>query len=75
MGMHVSFVAAIEELRAARQVAPGDESTAGREIREYGGSWHDPEVFARYLEVLRTRRQRNMPGVRAWSRRPPPCGG
>jgi predicted acetyltransferase len=53
MGAHASFVAAMEELRAAGQGAPGDDSTAGRELRTYGRRWHEPEEFARYLRVLR----------------------
>jgi predicted acetyltransferase len=51
--VHASFVAAMEELRSAGQSGLRDESTAGREIREYGGHWHHPEEFARYLRVLR----------------------
>jgi predicted acetyltransferase len=53
MGVHASFVAAMEELRATGQGGPGDDSTAGRELREYGSRWHEPEAFARYLRVLR----------------------
>jgi predicted acetyltransferase len=53
MRVHGSFVAAMEELRADGQGAPGDESTAGREIRVYGSRWHAPEEFARYLRLLR----------------------
>jgi predicted acetyltransferase len=53
--LHVqaSFLAAMDELRAEGQGGPGDESTAGREIREYGSRWHQPEGFAGYLQDLR----------------------
>lgn len=39
----------MEELRAEGAGGPGDASTAGREIREYGDRWHQPEGFLGYL--------------------------
>lgn len=53
MRVHDSFVAAMEELRALGQGGPSDQSTAGRELRNYGDGWHEPEEFRRYLRVLR----------------------
>lgn len=53
MGMHASFVAAMEELRAEGHGSPDDQSTAGRELRTYGSRWHEPEEFRRYLQLLR----------------------
>jgi predicted acetyltransferase len=51
--VQASFLAAMDELRADGQGGPGDESTAGREIREYGSLWHQPEGFASYIQDLR----------------------
>jgi predicted acetyltransferase len=53
VAVRASFIAALEELRAAGQGGLGADSTAGRELREYGRHWHEPEGFARYLRVLR----------------------
>lgn len=53
MGVHASFVAAMEELRAEGHGSPDDQSTAGRELRTYGSRWHEPEEFRRYLQLLR----------------------
>lgn len=52
MRVHISFVAAMEELRAEGHGAPDDRSTAGRELRAYGSRWHEPEEFRRYLRQL-----------------------
>jgi len=51
--VHASFLAAVDELRADGQGGPGDYSTVGREIREYGSVWHQPEEFLRYIQHLR----------------------
>ncbi|MFE0107357.1 GNAT family N-acetyltransferase [Streptomyces sp. NPDC059009] len=51
--VHRSFVDAMEEFRAEGRGAPGDDTTLGRVLRDYGGRWQDPEVFAAYVaEVL-----------------------
>jgi hypothetical protein len=41
MHVHASFVAAMEEFQRTGQGGPGDESTTGRAIREYGSRWHE----------------------------------
>lgn len=51
--VHASFVDAMEELKAVGFGNPGDETTTGREIREYGSRWHLPDEFGRYLRSLR----------------------
>jgi predicted acetyltransferase len=53
--VHASFLAAVDELRADGQGGPADYSTVGREIREYGSVWHQPEEFLRYVQHLRNR--------------------
>ncbi|AXK37529.1 GNAT family N-acetyltransferase [Streptomyces armeniacus] len=41
------------EFRAEGRGATGDGSTLGRALREYGSRWHDPAVFAEYVEAVR----------------------
>lgn len=53
MRVHGSFVAAMEELRAQGHGAPGDQSTAGRELRAFGGRWQEADEFRGYLRSLR----------------------
>lgn len=47
--VHHSYIAAMEEFRAEGRGGPDDDTTLGRTLRDYGGQWHDPAVFARYL--------------------------
>ena len=51
--VHASFVEAMAEFRAEGRGGPGDESMIGWDIRQYAPHWHDPEVFARYVETVR----------------------
>src|ERR1035438_9330658 len=52
-GVRLSCMAAMDEGRAEGGGAPGDNSTAGREIRDYGPRWADPELFEEYARHLR----------------------
>jgi predicted acetyltransferase len=54
MRVQPSFLAAMQELRAAGRGGPDDESVAGHEIRTYGSTWHKPEEFTRYIRHLRS---------------------
>ncbi|MEU5581292.1 GNAT family N-acetyltransferase [Streptomyces huasconensis] len=47
--VHRSFIAAMEEFRAEGRGGPGDDTTLGATLREYGEKWHDPAVFERYV--------------------------
>jgi predicted acetyltransferase len=59
--VHRSFVAAMEEFRTEGRGGPGDDSMIGRELREYGGRWEDPEVFAGYAALLRAQAHEDGP--------------
>ncbi len=50
--VHASFLAAMDEFRAEGRAVATDLSMIGREIRTFGGSWHDPDMFARYVAEL-----------------------
>lgn len=52
IAVHASFLAAMEELRLEGAGRPGDVSTAGREMHEYGSCWHQPEEFLRFIHDL-----------------------
>ena len=52
--VHLSYIAAMEEFRAEGRGAPGEISSIGLAIREYGDRWHDPAVFAEYVGRVRT---------------------
>jgi len=51
--VRLSFIAAMDELRAEGRGAPGDNSMVGSEIRNYGAGWADPEFFEEYARQLR----------------------
>lgn len=48
--LHASFLEAAKELEAEGRGTPGDNSMIGRDILHYGPRWHDPAVFAEYVE-------------------------
>ncbi|GAA1882798.1 GNAT family N-acetyltransferase [Asanoa iriomotensis] len=48
-----SFLTAMAEFRSEGRGGAGDETMIGREIREYGDRWADPDVFADYVTGLR----------------------
>jgi predicted acetyltransferase len=51
--VHVSFLAAMEELRAEGRGGSGDATMVGREIQEYTSRWSGPEGFRDYAAWLR----------------------
>jgi predicted acetyltransferase len=51
--VRLSFMAAMDELRAEGRGAPGDDTMVGREIREFGATWADPRRFEQYIRRLR----------------------
>lgn len=57
--VHRSFIAAMEEFRAEGRA--GDGTMIGRELREYGGRWDDPDVFAEYVAQLRAQVHEDAP--------------
>ncbi|MER7541926.1 GNAT family N-acetyltransferase [Actinomadura sp.] len=50
--VHESFLDAMEEFRAEGRADPRDESSIAQELREFGDTWRDPEVFGRYVQML-----------------------
>ena len=55
VGVHASFVRAMEEHRAEGRGEPSDQSNIGEFIRRYGAVWGDPAEFARFVADLRAR--------------------
>lgn len=53
VGVHVSFLAAMAELRAEGRGEAGDDTMIGREIRSYGDRWSEPAAFCEYVGRLR----------------------
>jgi predicted acetyltransferase len=51
--VHESFLKAMTEFQAEGRGGPGDDSMIGNEIRRYGATWSDPDVFAGYVADLR----------------------
>lgn len=51
--VHASYVAAMEEFRAEGRGARGEISAIGNALREYGGRWRDPAVFAEHVASVR----------------------
>jgi predicted acetyltransferase len=49
---HDSFVAAMDEFRAEGRGGAADDSVVGGELRTFGTTWKDPEVFAGYVATL-----------------------
>jgi predicted acetyltransferase len=52
-GVQESFLAAMAEFQTEGRGAASDESAIGREIRDYGATWHTPAGFAAYVRDLR----------------------
>lgn len=50
---HASFLRAMEAFAAEGRGTAGDTSMIGRDLREWGGRWHDPAVFADYVAEVR----------------------
>ena len=47
--VRLSFIGAMEEFRAEGRGAATDDTMLGREIREFGLDWQDPERFEAYV--------------------------
>jgi predicted acetyltransferase len=48
--VHESFLAAMAEFRAEGRGGDVDNSMIGRDIRDQGGEWSEPEVFRGYVD-------------------------
>ncbi|GAA1661648.1 GNAT family N-acetyltransferase [Fodinicola feengrottensis] len=64
--VHTSFLAAMAEFQAEGRGGPGDHSSVGREIREYGPRWADPAVFADFAASLRAEADVSIPVPEGW---------
>lgn len=51
--VRISFITAMDELRAEGRGGADDNSNVGSEIRHYGAGWADPEFFEAYTRQLR----------------------
>ena len=51
--VRASFVEAMDEFRAEGRGGPDDTSNIGFHMREFGAAWHEPAVFATYVERVR----------------------
>jgi predicted acetyltransferase len=61
-----SFVAAMRELQAEGRGQPDDDSMVGREIRDFGATWHTPEGFAAYVHQIRAESLEETPRPDGW---------
>jgi predicted acetyltransferase len=64
--VHASFLEAVAEFRAEGRGEATDASLLGRELRRYGSSWSDPEVFAAYAAALRADSIESTPRPEGW---------
>jgi len=48
-----SFLTAMDEFRAEGRGQASDDTMLGREIRQFGGDWPDPDRFQAYVSYLR----------------------
>src|SRR5258705_3907382 len=60
-GVRLSFIAAMEEFRAEGRGAGTDDTMLGREIREFGLDWQDPDRFEAYAGHLRDQAREDAP--------------
>jgi predicted acetyltransferase len=51
--VQASFLEALEEFRGEGRGGPADASMIGRDIERLVDTWHDPQVFAGYVDGLR----------------------
>lgn len=51
--VQASFLVAMDEFQAEGRGGADDETMVGREIREFGHQWADPEEFSAYIRWLR----------------------
>jgi predicted acetyltransferase len=64
--VHASFLEAMEEFRNEGHGNASDDSTIGRDLRLLGDTWHEPDVFASYVEQLRAERLEETPRPPGW---------
>jgi predicted acetyltransferase len=62
---HASFLDAVKEFEAEGRGA-GDDSMLGWDITHFGARWHDPEVFAEYVESVRAQAEEDGPRPAGW---------
>jgi predicted acetyltransferase len=61
-----SFVSAMAEFAAEGRGSASDDSMVGREIRDFGPSWHSPQGFAAYVEQIRAEALEETPRPDGW---------
>ena len=59
--VRLSFIGAMEEFRAEGRGTATDDTMLGREIREFGLDWQDPERFEAYAGYLRDQAREDAP--------------
>jgi predicted acetyltransferase len=59
--VHASFLAAMAELAAEGRGGASDDTMIGSEIRSYGPSWADRQIFARFVAELRAQTEEDAP--------------
>ena len=59
--VRLSFIAAMEEFRAEGRGTATDDTMLGREIRDFGLDWQDPERFEAYAGYLRDQAREDAP--------------
>ena len=63
---HASFLAAMAEFRAEGRGETGDFSSIGCDLRVLGATWHEPAVFASYVDELCAARLEATPRLAGW---------
>jgi predicted acetyltransferase len=66
LAAHTSFLEAMAEFRAEGRGGADDDTMIGRDLREYGARWHDPAVFAAYVDKLLADRLEETPRAASW---------
>jgi predicted acetyltransferase len=59
--VHASFLRAMDAFVAEGRGGPADLSMIGRDLREWGSRWQDPQVFAAYVDAVRAQRLEETP--------------
>jgi predicted acetyltransferase len=59
--VRLSFIAAMEEFRGEGRGSATDDTMLGREIRDYGLDWQDPERFGAYASYLQDQARADAP--------------
>lgn len=64
--VRLSFLAAVEEFAAEGRGADGDTTVLGRQMRQYGRLWLDPEGFRRFTQSLLDDAKETTPRLEGW---------